>query len=67
MSGPINILVHEEIIALFIENTFNLVKAIPKDIKIKKIVANISHSVVLITNVGKVISLYNISAENKIA
>ena len=67
MSGPITFLVHEEIIALFIENTFNLVKAIPKDIKIKKIVANISHSVVLITNVGKVISLYNISAENKIA
>ena len=50
---------------LFKEIIFNLVNAIPKDIKIKKIVANINHSVVLITKVGKLMSLNKTSAENK--
>ena len=39
MIGPINILVNELIKESFKEKTFNLVKAIPKDIKTRKIVA----------------------------
>ena len=65
--GPIIILVKEEAIALLSEKTFNLVRAIPKDIKIKNIVAYISHSVVFIINFGRSWLKYNIKAENNIA
>ena len=42
----------EENIALLIEKIFSLVKAIPKDIKIKNIVAYINRKVVFSTNPG---------------
>ena len=42
----------EEKIALLTEKTFNLVRAIPNDIKIKKIVAYINKKVVFSTNTG---------------
>ena len=42
----------EENIALLIEKTFSLVKAIPKDIKIRNIVAYINRKVVFSTNPG---------------
>ena len=42
----------EEKIALLIEKTFSLVKAIPKDIKIRNIVAYINKKVVFSTNPG---------------
>ena len=42
----------EENIALLSEKTFNLVNAIPKDIKIRNIVAYISKKVVFSTNPG---------------
>ena len=42
----------EDIKALLKEKTFNLVKAIPNDINIKKIVAYVSNIVVLTTKFG---------------
>ena len=52
MIGPIINLPNEEMMDLVKENTFNLVSAIPNDIKIKKIVAYISRKVVFSTNPG---------------
>ena len=50
--GPIITRPIEEKIALLTEKTFNLVRAIPNDIKIKKIVAYINKKVVFSTNAG---------------
>ena len=59
-AGPRITRANEEIIDLLSEKTFRRVNAIPKDIKIRNIVANINHSVVLITTTGKLISLNKI-------
>ena len=45
----------EQIKALLKEKTLSLVKAIPKDIKIKKIVAYVSKELVFSTKVGSLI------------
>ena len=50
--GPIITLPIEEKTALLSEKTFNLVNAIPKDIRIRNIVAYISKKVVFSTNPG---------------
>ena len=50
--GPTITLPIEEIIALLSEKTFNRVNAMPKDIKIRNIVAYISKEVVFSTNPG---------------
>ena len=52
MTGPIITLPIEETIDLFNEKTFNLVNAIPKEIKIKNIVAYISRKVVFSIKIG---------------
>ena len=53
--GPKKSLPIEYIKDLVKEKTFNLVKAIPNDIKIKKIVAYIRRNVVFSTNTGNLI------------
>ena len=50
--GPIITRPIEENIALLIEKTFNLVRAIPNDIKIKNIVAYINKKVVFSMKTG---------------
>ena len=57
--GPKKSLPIEYIIDLVKEKTFNLVKAIPNDIKIKNIVAYIKRKVVFSTNTG--ISIFKYS------
>ena len=57
----------DEIIAFLKEKTLKRVKAIPKDIKIKKIVAYISRKVVFSMNTGSSILKYNKNTEIIIA
>ena len=54
--GPITTLDIDEIKAVLNEKTFSLVKAIPKDIKIRNIVAYVSNIVVLTIKFGISIS-----------
>ena len=51
-TGPKRTLPNDEITDLFKEKTFNLVSAIPKDIKIKNIVAYISRNDVFSIKTG---------------
>ena len=55
-AGPRITRANEEIKDLLSEKTFRRVNAIPKDIKIKKIVADINKNVVFSTNTGSSIS-----------
>ena len=52
INGPIKTLATEEIKALLNENTLSLVNAIPRDIKIKNIVAYVNNIVVLTMKFG---------------
>ena len=65
--GPIITLENEEITAFLKSKIFNLVSAIPKDIKTKKIVAYESNIVKLIKTVGGFNSKYKKPTENNMA